>query len=125
MVADFFTDRIASENVMAVDYITTDNMLQQCEGITEYEGEVPAGTVVAYIKNDILLSNIRPYLKKIWFADKDGGCSADVLVLRVTGSYNPTFLYYQMKRQQYFDYVMEDISGVKMPRGKKPHILNY
>ena len=124
-VAAFVTDRIASENVVVANYITTDNMLQQCEGITEYEGEIPAGTVVAYAKNDILLSNIRPYLKKIWFADKDGGCSADVLVLHVTDSYNPYFLLYQMKRQQFFDYVMEDISGVKMPRGKKPHILNY
>lgn len=124
-VANFFTERIAGADIAVADYITTDNMLQQCEGITAYEGKVPSGTVVAYTKFDILLSNIRPYLKKIWFADKNGGCSTDVLVLRVTGLYNPSFLYYQLRQQRYFDYVMENVSGVKMPRGKKEHILNY
>ena len=33
-----------------------------------------------YKKGDVLIANIRPYLRKIWFANSDGGCSADVLV---------------------------------------------
>lgn len=94
-------------------------------GVSEYNGELPAGTILAYQVKDILLSNIRPCLKKIWFADKSGGCSADVLVLRTTNKYSAAFLYYQLRRQQYFEYVMEDVSGVKMPRGKKARILDY
>lgn len=124
-IAKFVVERIASDTIPATSYITTDNMHQQCAGIREYNAELPNGSVVAYQAGDILLSNIRPYLKKIWFADRNGGCSPDVLVLRTSDKYNPHFLYYQLRRQQYFDYVMEDVSGVKMPRGKKAHILNY
>lgn len=100
-------------------------MLKNAEGVAEFNGVVPDTGVHAYKVNDILLSNIRPYLQKIWQAERDGGASTDVLVLRTTGEYDPRFLYYQMRRKKYFDYVMEDVSGVKMPRGKKPHILKF
>ena len=61
-------------------YITTDNMLQNCEGIRSYTGTDNITSAISYQKGDILLSNIRPYLKKIWYADRNGSCSPDVLV---------------------------------------------
>ena len=79
-----------------------------------------------YRKGDILLSNIRPYLKKLWLADRDGGCNPDVLVIRVKDErINPEFLYNTLRRQQFFNYVMTDVKGMKMPRGNKDHILRY
>lgn len=111
--------------INSVDYVTTGNMIKNAQGVTVFDGVVPDSGVHAYKVNDILLSNIRPYLQKIWQADRDGGASTDVLVLRTTREYDPRFLYYQMRRKKYFDYVMEDVSGVKMPRGKKPHILKF
>ena len=60
----------------------------------EYDGSPTTDTVVEYRKGDILLSNIRPYLKKLWLADRGGGCSPDVLVIRVKDErINPEFLY--------------------------------
>lgn len=101
-------------------------MLQNCEGVRFYEGEPNITTVTAFQKNDILLSNIRPYLKKIWIADYEGGCNPDVLVLRVSNdNVMPEYLYQQLKRQQFFDYVMENVKGIKMPRGNKDHIMRY
>ena len=86
----------------------------------------PMIPVVEYRKGDILLSNIRPYLKKLWLADRDGGCNPDVLVIRVKDErINPEFLYNTLRRQQFFDYVMTDVKGMKMPRGNKDHILRY
>ena len=92
----------------------------------EYDGSPTTDTVVEYRKGDILLSNIRPYLKKLWLADRDGGCNPDVLVIRVKDErINPEFLYNTLRRQQFFDYVMTDVKGMKMPRGNKDHILRY
>lgn len=92
----------------------------------EYDGSPTTDTVVEYRKDDILLSNIRPYLKKIWLADRGGGCSPDVLVIRVKDErINPEFLYNTLRRQQFFDYVMTDVKGMKMPRGNKDHILRF
>lgn len=94
--------------------------------MVEYDGSPTTDTVVEYRKGDILLSNIRPYLKKLWLADRDGGCSPDVLVIRVKDErINPEFLYNTLRRQQFFDYVMTDVKGMKMPRGNKDHILRY
>jgi len=101
-------------------------MLQNCKGVTEYEGVIPV-TVTSFAEKDILLSNIRPYLQKLWYATFDGGCSNDVLVMRIKDKNicNPDFYAAYLKRPQFFEYIMQDVSGTKMPRGKKPHIMNY
>lgn len=108
------------------DYISTDNLLQNCEGVKTYDGEPNINSAVKYKKDDILLSNIRPYLKKIWLADKDGGCSPDVLVIRLDSrDYLPEYIYHIMARQQFFDFVMTNVKGMKMPRGNKDNIMRY
>lgn len=72
------------------------------------------------------LLNIRPYLKKLWLADRDGGCSPDVLVLHVDKEKAiPEYVYYCLRRDAFFDYVMSDVKGLKMPRGKKETIGKY
>ena len=108
------------------DYISTDNLLQNYEGVRPYDGEPNINSAVKYDKGDILLSNIRPYLKKIWLADKDGGCSPDVLVIRLDSrDYLPEYVYHVMARQRFFDVVMTDVKGMKMPRGNKDNIMRY
>lgn len=109
-------------------YITTDNMLQNCEGIRPYDGSEEITSAIAYQKGDILLSNIRPYLKKIWQADRDGSCSPDVLVLRPDrDKVDERFLYYSLRRDVFFDYIMNvaGTKGLKMPRGNKEGIIQY
>ena len=109
-------------------YITTDNMLQNCEGIRTYDGTDNIPSAIAYEKGDILLSNIRPYLKKIWQADRNGSCSPDVLVLRPdTDKVDERFLYYSLRRDVFFEYIMNEAGtkGLKMPRGNKDGIIQY
>ena len=125
-ICNFSSERSAYSEILPEAYITTDNMLQNCEGVTEYGGKPNTGTVVVYHKGDILLSNIRPYLKKLWFADRDGGCSPDVLVLHVDRDKAlPEYVYYSLRRDEFFDYVMSDVKGLKMPRGKKETIERF
>ena len=109
-------------------YITTDNMLQNCEGIRPYVGTDSITSAIAYQKGDILLSNIRPYLKKIWRANRNGSCSPDVLVLRPDSKkVDERFLYYSLRRDAFFDYIMNEAGtrGLKMPRGNKDGIIQY
>lgn len=109
-------------------YITTDNMLQNWEGVRLYEGTENITSAIAYQKGDILLSNIRPYLKKIWQANRDGSCSPDVLVIRPDkDKVDERFLYYSLRRDVFFDYIMNEAGtrGLKMPRGNKDGIIQY
>lgn len=106
------------------NYISTENILQNFEGI-QSSPSIPANTnVIEYQKGDILLSNIRPYLKKVWFADKKGGCSADVFVLR-GDKCDQHFLYYVIASDRFINYVMSGAKGVKMPRGDKSQMEKY
>ena len=124
-IAPFATSRIDFDKISAGNYITTDNMLQNFEGVRPYDGEPLSGSVIEYKRGDILMSNIRPYLKKLWLADRDGGCSPDVMVFRPTAEVMPEFVYYMIRRQTFIDYVMNDIKGMKMPRGDKDNIIRY
>ena len=126
-IAPFATKSIKYGDIESETYITTDNMLQNKLGILPFEGVANISSITEYKLEDILISNIRPYLKKIWFADKEGGCSKDVLVLRSadTSKYLPKYIFYMLRRDSFFDYVMEGKKGIKMPRGNKEDIMKY
>ena len=124
-VAPYTTARIAYSKTEPKNYITTDNLLQNCEGMRIYEDVPNVDSVISYKKGDILVSNIRPYLKKIWLADRDGGCSPDVLVFRPINGIDSRFVYYSMKQDNFFDFMMQGTKGMKMPRGDKNSIPNF
>ncbi len=123
-VADFQKERISSGLLDESTYISTENILQNFQGV-QSAISIPANTnVIAYKKNDILLSNIRPYLKKAWFSDRIGGCSADVFVLR-SKTCEPEFLYNVIASDKFINYVMSGAKGVKMPRGDKNQMESF
>lgn len=126
-IAPFATMSIKYSDIEPETYITTDNMLQNKLGVLPFEGVANISSITEYKPEDILMSNIRPYLKKIWFSDKEGGCSKDVLVLRSvdTSKYLPKYIYYMLRRDAFFGYVMEGKKGIKMPRGNKDDIMKY
>lgn len=123
-VADFQKDRVSTELLNESTYISTENIQQNFGGI-QLANTVPTNAnVIAYNKNDILLSNIRPYLKKVWLADRNGGCSADVFVLR-SRCCEQSFLYNVIASDRFIGYVMSGAKGVKMPRGDKKQMENF
>ena len=123
-VSDFQKERISSELLDENTYISTENILQNFEGV-QSANSIPANTnVIAYKEDDILLSNIRPYLKKVWFADRIGGCSADVFVLR-SKCCEPKFLYNVIASDKFINYIMSGAKGVKMPRGDKKQMESF
>lgn len=117
--------RVAVADLDLDSYISTENMLPNKDGITRSAGLPIVNQTQAYQADDVLVSNIRPYFRKIWFADRDGGCSNDVLVLRAKESCNPGFLYYLLSDNNFFDYATATGKGTKMPRGDKGAIMRY
>ena len=126
-LASYVTERVNISNIDPKKYITTDNLLQNRQGVVDYD-EIPnIDRVTKFEDDDILISNIRPYLRKIWFADREGGCSNDVLVFRSTNTKKvlPRYLFNILCDDIFFDYVMANKTGVKMPRGDKEKILQF
>ena len=100
-------------------------MLQDYQGIVA-ASKIPSSTnVIKFSKGDVLLSNIRPYLKKVWYADRDGGCSADVFVFKALSACIPDFLHYVIANDRFINFAMSGAKGVKMPRGDKEQMKTY
>ena len=106
-------------------YISTENMLPNKGGITLAASLPTIPQTQSFLKGDVLVSNIRPYFKKIWFATFDGGCSNDVLVFRAKEGISKRFLHYVLADDTFFDYSMATSKGTKMPRGDKVAIMQY
>lgn len=106
-------------------YISIENMLPNKGGITKAASLPTQEQTQAFMKNDVLVSNIRPYFKKIWYATFDGGCSNDVLVFRAKDGVSSRFLHYVLADDTFFDYSMATSKGTKMPRGDKKAIMEY
>ena len=107
------------------DYISTENMMPNKGGVTIASSLPSTAQTQAYRKDDVLVSNIRPYFKKIWFANCNGGCSNDVLVFRAKEDTDARFLYYVLADDAFFDYSTATSKGTKMPRGDKTAIMQY
>ena len=106
-------------------YISTENMIPNKGGITSASSLPTIAQTQAFLAGDVLVSNIRPYFKKIWFAEFDGGCSNDVLVFRAKDGVSKRLLYYVLADDTFFDYSMATSKGTKMPRGDKAAIMKY
>lgn len=126
-IASFETATIGVDKIDGEWYIGTENMLAEKAGVEKNLTPVPYVTVKEYKVGDVLISNIRPYLKKIWLADRDGGCSTDVLVVRTIDNRicTPMFLKMLLSDDSFFDFTMANAVGTKMPRGDKKVIVNY
>lgn len=125
-IAYFVTDKIPLEKVLLTDYVTTDSLLPNKEGRCVAQNLPPQKCALTHYKcGDVLVANIRPYLKKIWFADREGGASADVLVFRAKSGHSQEFLYASLLQDTFYDYVMKGKKGSKMPRGDRDQIMRY
>lgn len=125
-VCDEIKNRIQSSKVAVGEYVTTDNMVKDRGGIVQAECVPSDVGLVEYRKGDVLIANIRPYLKKIWLADHDGGCSSDVVVFRTkTDGLSSEYLYSVLSQDAYFEYVMQKPRGTKMPRGDRDWMKEF
>lgn len=124
-LCSYVKEKISTKTLSRQNYISTENMMPNKGGIVGANSLPSIPYTQQYAKGDVLFSNIRPYFKKIWIAENDGGCSNDVLVFRAVHGCDPTFLYYVLSSNAFFDYATATAKGTKMPRGDKVAIMQY
>lgn len=128
-ICEYSKGRYDASKLTVDNYVGVENLLKNCQGKRQAStlGKILSAT--AYKKGDVLIGNIRPYLRKIWLATNDGGASGDVLVIRINNEYtnkiDPLFLYSALAQDDFFIYDNTHTKGVKMPRGDKKEIMNY
>lgn len=128
-IAFYSSEKVSASILTAQNYIGVDNLLPNKMGKTKSDYVPTNGNFIKFSINDILIGNIRPYLKKIWLATHDGGTNGDVLVISIAPEYKlqiiPDFLYYLLSSDDFFYYDMRHAKGAKMPRGNKNIIMEY
>ena len=124
-VAVFVNEKIPVEQVALENYVSTENILQDYGGVARASKLPTTGAVTRFRPHDTLVSNIRPYLKKVWIADKEGGASNDVIVIRAKQRLLTQYFSFLLKNDAFIDYVMTGAKGVKMPRGDVGSMKEY
>lgn len=128
-VAGYSDTRIDAAELDDTSFVGVDNLVSNKGGKTDASYLPNTLRLTAYEAGDVLLGNIRPYLKKVWLATGHGGCSGDVLAVRISTAYReaiePQFLYYVLSSDSFFAYNMQHAKGAKMPRGNKDAIMGY
>lgn len=124
-ICGYSSNRIMIEKLDKNNYISTENMLPNKGGIIEASGLPTTSKVTSFNIGDTLISNIRPYFKKIYYCNQNGGCSNDVLCFNPKLKDYTYCLYLYLYEDNFFDYMMSGSKGTKMPRGDKKQIMRY
>ena len=124
-ISSFRKKKISITTLTTKTYISTENMLPNKSGIVNATSLPKGNLTQAFEKGDVLVSNIRPYFKKIWMAKNNGGCSNDILVFAANKNIDNDFLYYVISDDAFFAHAMATSKGTKMPRGDKKSIMQY
>lgn len=109
-------------------YVTTENMISNRGGVSFPSSTVPKQKKLdMFDKDDVLVSNIRPYFKKIWKASFSGYKSGDVLAFRTKDRdiLSQEYLYILLESDRFFEYMTTTAKGTKMPRGDKKAIAEF
>ncbi len=124
-IARFATGKIEVSSLTVENYISTENMLENRGGISHASSLPAVATVPTFESGNVLVSNIRPYFKKIWLARFDGGRSNDVLCFEAKEDGCQEFLYNLLYQDIFFEFMMRTSKGAKMPRGDKEAIAGW
>ena len=125
-ICSYRNEKASAASITTEDlYVSTESMGPNRGGVSRAASVPSEGKVSCFRKGDTLVSNIRPYFKKIWKADLDGYCSNDVLVFQPGQRCSADYLCWLLCDDAFFDYVMATSKGTKMPRGDKSAIMSY
>ena len=118
-------DRVAVSELNTSTYFSTENMLPGKAGATEAASLPTTPQTTACHNGDTLISNIRPYFKKIVYCNDECGCSTDVLCFTPVQSKYAAYLFSTLYADKFFAFMVAGSKGTKMPRGDKQQIMSY
>ena len=124
-ICSYSRDRVAVSELDVSTYFSTENMLPGKAGATEATSLPTSSQTTACHKGDTLISNIRPYFKKIVYCENDCGCSTDVLCFTPVLPKYSAYLFSTLYNDKFFAFMVAGSKGTKMPRGDKQQIMSY
>lgn len=124
-IATFANGKVDVSSLTPDTYVSTENMLENRAGISRASSLPSVNSVPEFRRGHVLISNIRPYFKKIWLARFEGGRSADVLAFEARDAVTVEYIYNLLYQESFFDFMMLTSKGVKMPRGDKKAIMGW
>ena len=124
-ICSYSRDRVAVSELNASTYFSTENMLPGKAGATEAASLPTIPQTTACHKGDTLISNIRPYFKKIVYCEDRCGCSTDVLCFTPVQPKYAAYLFSTLYADKFFAFMVAGSKGTKMPRGDKQQIMAY
>lgn len=124
-ICSYSKDRVAVSDLDVSTYFSTENMLPRKAGSTEATSLPTMPQTTACHKGDTLISNIRPYFKKIVYCEDECGCSTDVLCFMPNQPQYSAYLFSTLYADKFFAFMVAGAKGTKMPRGDKQQIMTY
>ena len=124
-VASFVKERITANELNIQNYTSVENLLKDKAGRKDAENVPTEGNWIKYKKGDVLIGNIRPYLRKIWLSDREGGTNGDVIVVRPSDKLQSEYMFYCLASERFFLYYNQALKDGKMPRGEKSRVLSF
>ncbi len=124
-LCSYSRDRVSVSRLSASTYFSTENILPGKVGATEATSLPTTPQTTACHKGDTMISNIRPYFKKIVYCEDECGCSTDVLCFTPTQSQYTAYLFSTLYADKFFAFMVAGSKGTKMPRGDKQQIMSY
>mgnify|MGYP000437084477 CR=1 FL=1 len=124
-ICSYSTDKVAVSELNVRTYFSTENMLLGKAGSTEATSLPTTSQTTACHKGDTLISNIRPYFKKIVYCEDKCGCSTDVLCFTPSQPCYSAYLFSTLYADKFFAFMVAGSKGTKMPRGDKQQIMTY
>lgn len=124
-ICSYGSERIAVSELTNRTYISTENMLANRGGFVSAASLPTTPLTPMFRPGNVLVSNIRPYFKKIIYSSFVGGCSTDVLCFQAKNKVSAPYLYCNLFSDFFFNYMVAGAKGTKMPRGDKQQIMAY
>lgn len=124
-ICDYSKDRISVSSLSVSNYYSTENMLPGKAGAVDASSLPTIAQTTKCKTGDVLISNIRPYFRKIVYCQSDCGCSTDVLCFTPKSSALSAYLFSTLYADRFFDFMVAGSKGTKMPRGDKHQIMTY
>lgn len=124
-ICDYSKDRISVSSLSVRNYYSTENMLPGKAGAVDASSLPTVAQTTKCKTGDVLISNIRPYFRKIVYCQSDCGCSTDVLCFTPKSSALSAYLFSTLYADRFFDFMVAGSKGTKMPRGDKQQIMTY
>ena len=124
-ICSYGKGKINTSELTLENYVSTENMNKEKSGISHAANIASTNQVPKFSVGQTLISNIRPYFKKIWLASFSGGRSNDVLSFQAHNSVANEYLFNLLYQDSFFDYMTATSKGTKMPRGDKAAIMSW